>query len=197
MAQAQKSLRTDLKAALKEWAVTIRALEQGDQILLLRKGGIAEKGRRFEPLHEDFLLFPTFEHQHQESLRTEFHPLLAETLQYPRKDAKVPISSWAHVERGLPVKAIEPVLDLSKEYIWSETEVKRRYDWKPERPLYLLFLRVRRLPETREVDLRKQYGGCRSWVELTETVSTEGGHPVLDDEAFASRMRMIEERIGG
>lgn len=33
--------------ALKEWAVAIRALDAGDQILLLRKGGIVEETKDF------------------------------------------------------------------------------------------------------------------------------------------------------
>ena len=44
--------------ALKEWAVTVRALAQGQQILLLRKGGIHESGKDFRVIHPQFLLYP-------------------------------------------------------------------------------------------------------------------------------------------
>ena len=53
--------------ALKEWAVTIAALEAGDQVLIVRKGGIGEK--RFELPHPRFYLFPTFEHQRPELVK--------------------------------------------------------------------------------------------------------------------------------
>ena len=53
--------------ALKEWAVTIAALEAGDQVLIVRKGGIGEK--RFELPHPRFYLFPTYAHQRPELVK--------------------------------------------------------------------------------------------------------------------------------
>ena len=47
-------------AALKEWAIVCKALEEGRQVLLLRKGGIMEYRQGFEVKHNNFLLFPTF-----------------------------------------------------------------------------------------------------------------------------------------
>ena len=40
-------------AALKEWAVVCKALEEGRQILLLRKGGIMEYRQGFEVKHDE------------------------------------------------------------------------------------------------------------------------------------------------
>ena len=42
--------------ALKEWAVTVESLAQGQQILLLRKGGIHEEGKDFKVMD----LFPSY-----------------------------------------------------------------------------------------------------------------------------------------
>ena len=42
--------------ALKEWAVVCRALEEGRQIVLLRKGGILEYREGFEVKHDKFLI---------------------------------------------------------------------------------------------------------------------------------------------
>ena len=42
-------------AALKEWAIVCKALEEGRQVLLLRKGGIMEYRQGFEVKHEQFL----------------------------------------------------------------------------------------------------------------------------------------------
>ena len=44
---------------LKEWSVIIEALGRGDQIILLRKGGISEATRRFTVSHDEFFLYPT------------------------------------------------------------------------------------------------------------------------------------------
>ena len=37
--------------ALKEWAITCEAIGNGEQILLLRKGGIHEDGKDFRVIH--------------------------------------------------------------------------------------------------------------------------------------------------
>ena len=66
-----------LSIAFKEWAVICRALADGRQSLILRKGGIAEVGGVFRPEHDAFLLYPTFFHeQHRTGIKPEFLPLL-------------------------------------------------------------------------------------------------------------------------
>lgn len=196
MATAQRETGT-LTTALKEWAVTVQALERGDQIAVLRKGGIAEKGQRFTPRSEAFLLFPTFEHQDRESLRPAYHGLLEETARYRHQENRIPIGSWAEVARTFRVEAVEPLLDLADEFVWSEAEIRGRWAWKPERPLYLLALRVHRLPTVRELPLQRQYSGCRSWVELHDAVELEGSRPALDASSFTARLERLAQNLGG
>jgi len=50
-------------AALKEWAIVCKAIEDGKQVLLFRKGGIMEYRNGFELKHKVFFLFPTFENK--------------------------------------------------------------------------------------------------------------------------------------
>src|ERR1041384_7336334 len=66
--------------ALKEWAVTVRALAEGEQLLTLRKGGIREENKHFELEHERFFLYPTFDHQRTDLVRASHHPLLPRDL---------------------------------------------------------------------------------------------------------------------
>ncbi|MFW6125399.1 MAG: DUF1802 family protein, partial [Pirellulales bacterium] len=70
----------DCRIALKEWAAVCRALEEGRQTLLLRKGGIHEEGGRFELAHHQFWLFPTYEHQRHDRLAADAGPLLDRVL---------------------------------------------------------------------------------------------------------------------
>src|SRR5579871_3444210 len=65
-----------LKHAFKEWAVICRALADGKQSLILRKGGIEEASGDFRLEHMRFWLFPTFAHQQEEGIRPEARPLL-------------------------------------------------------------------------------------------------------------------------
>ncbi len=52
-----------LRHAFKEWAVICRALAEGRQAVVLRKGGVAEKTGEFQIEHTRFWLFPTYVHQ--------------------------------------------------------------------------------------------------------------------------------------
>src|SRR5690348_1467966 len=45
---------------LKEWAVAIQALREGDGIITVRKGGIREDAREFRMEHRRFAFFPTY-----------------------------------------------------------------------------------------------------------------------------------------
>ena len=69
-----------MQTAFKEWAAICRALAQGRQDVILRKGGIIEPGGAFRLDHREFLLLPTFLHQAPESLIPEARDLLIERL---------------------------------------------------------------------------------------------------------------------
>ncbi|MCZ4491104.1 MAG: hypothetical protein JWP53_33, partial [Conexibacter sp.] len=43
--------------AIKEWAVTVRALAEGEQLVTLRKGGVDEPSRNFSLEHDRFFLY--------------------------------------------------------------------------------------------------------------------------------------------
>src|SRR3569833_1736214 len=66
--------------AFKEWAVTVRALAEGEQLLTLRKGGIREPGKHFQLEHDRFFLYPTFAHQRSDLVRESHHPALRRAL---------------------------------------------------------------------------------------------------------------------
>ena len=67
--------------AFKEWAVTVRALAEGEQLLTLRKGGIREPGKHFKLEYERFFLYPTFDHQRADLVRESHQPELARALE--------------------------------------------------------------------------------------------------------------------
>src|SRR3989442_15530510 len=67
--------------AFKEWAVTVRALAEGEQLITLRKGGIRESEKHFKLEHERFFLYPTFDHQRSDLVRPAHHPELERALE--------------------------------------------------------------------------------------------------------------------
>ena len=66
--------------ALKEWATVVKALEQGKQTVILRKGGILETASGFKIESKKFLLFPTWEHQETRHVKPEYQNFLNQTL---------------------------------------------------------------------------------------------------------------------
>src|ERR687884_2014714 len=67
--------------AFKEWAVTVRALAEGEQLITLRKGGIREENKHFEIEHDRFFLYPTFDHQQDKLVRESHRPELSRALE--------------------------------------------------------------------------------------------------------------------
>ena len=72
---------------------------------------------------------------------------------------------------------------LSPFYVWTPDYAEKRLAWKRRHPLHVLLLRTYRIPRPVTVRVRDDYGGCRSWLEITRDLPFEGT-PVLSDEEF-------------
>jgi hypothetical protein len=95
--------------ALKEWAVTIAALAAGDQVLILRKGGIGEK--RFELPHPRFFLFPTYAHQRPELVKAVWRERFGDPLARREEPPDLPLPAYAELHSAIhpdPACAIDP-----------------------------------------------------------------------------------------
>jgi hypothetical protein len=180
--------------ALKEWAVAVDALEQGKTIMLLRKGGIKEERNRFSVAHNQILLYPTYEHQQPNLLKTEYaHQVKPVTSGWHPETVR--LGSWAEITDILPVTEESTVTALLPYHIWNEQFVNDRLKWKPRQPLYILVLRAYRLPQPQIIPYRSEYGGCRSWIDLAEPISIEGVIPVLDDAEYIKQVAAIHNII--
>ena len=179
-----------MNIALKEWSAVIAALDRGAQIFLLRKGGIVEAKRGFEPQYEEFLFFPTTEHQHARSLKPEWNGLLA-----PEAPASVHISHLGRVTDVLRAPQDQSSL-LAAPHVWNEGFIQQRYNYRPDLTLYVLVVRVFRLASPHLIPLRPAYAGCKSWVHLTEEIPVEGMEPILAEAEFAQRRRKLLMQLG-
>ncbi|BAZ49009.1 hypothetical protein NIES4103_16200 [Nostoc sp. NIES-4103] len=181
--------------ALKEWAVAINALESGKTIMLLRKGGIHERGGRFQVAHEQVLLFPTYEHQQAFMLKAEYADLV-----YPVTSGwhpeTIPIGSVAQITDILPVSDESIVNALLPYHIWNEYFISDRLKWKPRQPLYILLLRTYKLPQQREIPYCQEYGGCKSWIDLAQPIGLQGAKPVLSDSVYTQLVAEIRGIVG-
>ena len=166
---------------LKEWAVTVRALERGETALVVRKGGIREKV--FAVPKTRFLLLPGYEHQRPELIKPEFRHIMDEIPDLT-DDGPLRFSSFAEVEGAFEISEAEDLEALNDHHMWTHEYAESRFKWRPKKPLTVLILRTYVLPETVELPYREGYGGCKSWIELEDAVSVEGARPALSDAEF-------------
>jgi hypothetical protein len=182
-----------MNIALKEWSAVIAALDGGAQIFLLRKGGIVEAKRGFEPLYAEFLFFPTTEHQHARYLKPESVGLLARLATQP--EAGLHISHLGRVTDVLRAPQDQAAL-LEAPHVWNEDFIRQRYHYRPDLALYVLVVRVFRLASPHLISVRPAYAGCKSWVHLAEEIPVEGMKPVLEEAEFGQHRRKLLEQLG-
>jgi hypothetical protein len=180
-----------LSVALQEWSACCRALTGGALTLLVRKGGIHERGGGlFAPEHDRFALLPSYLHQDPFRLRPAYDGLVGPD---PRPGTHL-VPGWAAVERTWKVTDLDRLLALGDDLLWTADELATRFRYRDQPWLFVLLLRVQRFPEPVVIPDHPAYAGCRSWIPLRDPVPTVPADPVLDDAAFtaaSSRMAGI------
>jgi hypothetical protein len=170
-----------LRYALKEWAVAVKALERGETALVIRKGGIREKA--FAVPKTRFLLLPGYEHQKPELLKSE-HRHLMDEIPDLTDDGPLRFSSFAEVDGAYEISEPEELAAIDPHHMWTSEYAESRFKWRPKKPLTVLMLRTYWLPEAIELPYVDEYGGCKSWIELQQTVPVEEARPALSEEDF-------------
>src|SRR5579862_2629465 len=180
-----------LKHAFKEWAVICKALAEGRQALILRKGGIAEPNNDFELKYTRFWLFPTYVHQQRDGLQEQALPLLDEALAEKPPEGVVRLSHFAEVSGVYRVRDLPPALLLAHLHLWSNDTVAKRFAYRvPE--LYVMPVRVWKAAEVFELPDNPSYQGCRSWVDLDRELPTAGATPVLPQKKLDDLHRQLD-----
>jgi hypothetical protein len=159
--------------ALKEWSNVVAALAKGEQVILIRKGGIADPSFGVEA--ERFYLYPTYFHQGESEARPS-----------------VTVTHWCEVVQTWSVRnaamldALEPLVVMPRETLDA------RYNFRPDQALYVIAVRTWQLAEPAEVRHRDEYSGCRSWISVDEEIDVEGSWPVISDALLQAKLDAIE-----
>lgn len=186
--------------ALKEWAVVVRALRDGLQIVDLRKGGVREEGHRFRVRAARFWLYPSHEHQRRELIRPERRALLDAAGADAPADGELRIDAWAEIAAVASLTEPEQVAAIDGQHVWTPDYAAQRFRWRPKAPLLLLALRVHRLGEPLTAPLRAHYAGCASWTPMLDLPPDPRGvpsTPALGDAAFAERLAALRAALPG
>lgn len=187
-------------AALKEWAVTCLALQEGRQVLLLRKGGIEDDYGVFSLEQQTFWLQPTYEHQSEDRVKLQDRDLF-ETVAASQRDGEnldfIVLGLWAQVAK---VWALPPGDEnnlqklLNAPHIYEESYLRLRLDYKPQHPLLCVALRVFQIEQSHLITMRPEFLGCRSWIELPDGLPLNGT-PVVDEAAFGNHLDLLETAL--
>ncbi len=181
-----------IRFAFKEWAVICRALAEGRQALILRKGGIAEEGGVFRPEHPRFWLYPTYVHQQRQGIKPVALPLLETAQRDSPRAGTLRLSHFVQVTGAFFIERLDLALSLDQLHLWSLETVKKRFEYR-EPGLFALAARVYRLPVPLDVAVQAEYEGCKTWVELPEGLEGAEAEPVMTDRTYAD---FLEELFG-
>jgi hypothetical protein len=158
--------------ALKEWSNVVSALGSGEQVILIRKGGIADPSFGIEA--DRFYLYPTYFHQGESDARPS-----------------VTVTHWCEVVRTWSVRDVETLDKLAGHVVMPRETLDARYRFRPDQALYVIAVRTYALPRPAEVRFRDEYGGCKSWVSVDEEIDVEGSTPVLSETDLQARLETL------
>ena len=177
--------------AFKEWSGVCEALAEGRQVVIFRKGGIAEGPGGFAPEHPSFWLYPTHLHQAQQGLRDEGPP------PSPPADAgRVDLRALATVDAIHYVESLSSLERLVDEHAWSAETVRSRFSYR--RPgLWVLLVRVFVRPIPWSLPISPEQAGCRTWVDLAGPLPTDGMVPALGEADFRRRAGRVRAVLAG
>ena len=184
-----------LNIALKEWSATIDALASGDQLFLLRKGGIRETNRRFELPHRRFLLYPTHFHESDLLLKPKFKRLVDSNDSVASET--VVFKAFAQVADVLSVNDADALDALSELHIWSDEFVTKRVAWKPRHAADLIVLKTYTLPTPFRLPVEPHHKGCKSWVDIEPSVEIAGSKPAVPEPEWVDRAQRIRLLLSG
>jgi hypothetical protein len=161
---------------LKEWSNVIDALGAGEQIILIRKGGIADADFGVEA--ERFYLYPTYFHQGESDARPS-----------------VTITHWCEVVKTWRVRDLAVLDRLASVVSIPRATLETRYRFRADQALHVIAVRTWRLAAPVEVAFVDAYAGCRSWISIDPEIDVEASTAVLTDEELASRIAEIDALI--
>lgn len=183
-----------LQHALKEWAAICKALALGRQLVILRKGGIDEKSGSFALEHRDFWLYPTFLHQKLEGVHPDAENCYHLSLLGKPAEGQARLTHFARVTAAYELHDMVGAYKLRPFHCYSQATVESRFNYG--RPaLHALVVRVYRSQRMHEIEETPAYAGCKSWVELTRPLSTDGAVPVLTDAVFDEQAKLIDAAL--
>jgi hypothetical protein len=185
-----------VQIAFKEWFIVVDALGRGEQILILRKGGISEARGAFNVDHPRFWLFPTLFHQQRESVILPAQRRFDEIAPDFPDPTTVRLNCFAEVAAWRRLDSLADAEKLRGQHIWRDEVIAGRFEWGRSKAIFALAVRVFKVEPGIVLPMRPSYGGCKSWIELEENVPVTESKAVLDEDAFQEKLQQFNQAAG-
>lgn len=168
--------------------MVVDALGRGEQIIILRKGGLREGRGGFQVEHSEFLLFPTLFHQQRESVIASAQARYDEIAPGLAGPESVRLEYFCRLAGWRRLESLQAAEELRGQHIWRDEVIAERFDWGRSKGIHALAARVFRLAARIELPMAAAYSGCKSWLELERDIDLTGAQLALDDACFAARL---------
>ena len=120
----------------------------------------------FEVKHNDFYLYPTFEHQSKEYLQNDYLDELGTILINRPVSNRNTITAYAKAVEVRETNDERILHQLRKFHIWNDHYVSIRLNYNPKRPMSVILLRVYKMNKPLEIENRPEFAGCKSWIPI-------------------------------
>lgn len=179
----------------KDWSVICAAMAQGEQSVILRKGGLAEGRDGFQFKHREFFLYPTAYHEQLQKLREPEGRIVP-----PHSEDELVFTTAFRLEWHATVTSWDAARSLEPFHLYREEVVRERFDYDEAPGLQVAFGRALVVEPAWKVPYETRFGGCRSWLNLPEIGPEIGAlRPATDDarhEALSARLADWAEKYG-
>lgn len=184
----------------KEWGAVIRALEEGDQTCIIRKG--KKKEDVFNLSQRRFWMVPTYSHQKEDYIQPIYRDYLEES-QVNRGEAgegKVHIQCWVQAKTLIKITKNQRLNWVTNHTIYSPRCLQERFQLQPNEALHMLVVRAYKLSDPRHLEAPEGHDTCTaqggdSWVELHQRIPLTRDNPALSDEEFEERKSTLREKF--
>jgi len=172
--------------AFKEWAAVCLALGAGQQLLILRKGGIHEGTEGFRVAHRWFWLYPTRFHESPGQLTPSGGEWLAPARHLAPPAGHAWLRHLVEVTDVVFLPSWTGLAHLDGWHGWSTETVRNRFEYRTP-GLFALVVRVYQGDTPWELTETPAMAGCKSWVELDQPLATAAVQAVLPDDVFETQ----------
>ncbi len=189
--------------AFKEWTVICQALAQGEQSLIIRKGGISEGKAGFSFEAEKFLLFPTYFHAQNDKVKSAQVELRAEH----QLGDQIELTHLAQLDYVTSIADWEKVQELDNFHIWSQETIRERFDWEKKSDksdslisnlIHVAIVRIYELPEPFFMTYERSHHGCKSWIDIdgVPELLIERAEPVINNQQYKAKLAELKAVLG-